>query len=111
MSLLREPGTTRPDTSPARSSGLFDTIAIRVANRWRDCTNERNDMANNNSKVRAHLAACGNDMNAYDNGDKWRDAGYTGPLNDAGDPAQQDDTDPRAWEALKTKFQNPADYR
>jgi hypothetical protein len=35
MSRLRDPGVTRPDTAPARSSGLIDDWCIAVADRWR----------------------------------------------------------------------------
>lgn len=55
---------------------------------------------------RDHLAAKGEDLTAFDNGNAWRNAGYTGPLNDAGDPAQESDCDPRVWAALTSRSKN-----
>ena len=61
---------------------------------------------------REWLAAQGKDLTAYDNFTAWRNAGYDGPVNDAGDPAQEEDCDPRVWEALTSgPFRQPGDPR
>ena len=62
--------------------------------------------------LRDWLAARGEDTTAHDNFTAWRAAGYTGPVNDAGDPAQEEDCDPRVWTALTTGgFRKPGDPR
>lgn len=61
---------------------------------------------------RQWLAARGEDLTVHDNATAWRAAGYRGPLNDAGDPAQKEDCDPRVWEALTSEpFRKPGDPR
>jgi hypothetical protein len=44
--MLLIPGANRPDTAPPQSSGLFHTLYIRAANRWRrNRTDKENRMA------------------------------------------------------------------
>ena len=63
-----------------------------------------------NKKLREILE--GDNPEAYANFTAWREAGYRGPVNDAGDPAQEEDCDPRVWQMLTSgPFRQPDDPR
>lgn len=97
MSLLREPGATRPEWAPARSSGAIDTLIIRAANRWHaNRTHEENRMAR---KPRTEA-----DEKFF----ALRESGYTGPITQDGEKATPANTDPRLLETLAAVHNLPS---